>query len=175
MATALHLHAVEHLDRPLHEVVGDLRRDVDALALAATRAAVDATEADRTTFGDTTEPRVAARAHDDGMAVVSVTWNDDTGRWPVPGRFPFALDPTSPWWHREEERTGWPTITLQVVATPSRSGTRLAILSSRAPGIDMSNNRVDRHRRDRLARLAVQQFLTALSGLLTTTRQPAAA
>lgn len=172
--TALHLHAVEHVDRPVDEVVDRLRRGAHTLADDATRAAFVATGDARAGFPGT-PPRVDTRHHDDGMAVISVSWNDDAGHWPPPGRFPFATDPTSPWWHREEERTGWPSITLQIVVTPGSTGTRLAVLSTRAPGVDVSTNRIDRHRRDRLARTAVEQFLVALADLLAPAETPAVA
>lgn len=166
MTSALHLHAVEHLDRPVGEVVACLRADADRLAATATTTAFERTADVRAGFRDASAPRVDVRITDDGLATIEVTWNDDAGRWPVPGRFPFALDPTSPWWHREEERTGWPTMTMQVVATPTATGTRLAVLSTRTPGVDVSTNRIDRHRRDRLARAAVAQFAVALRDLL---------
>ncbi|HSK23979.1 MAG TPA: hypothetical protein VK906_12420 [Egicoccus sp.] len=175
MTSALHLHTVRHVDRPIDEVVTRLRQDIHALADAATASALDATSDVRAGFALDVTPRVDARVHDDGMAVVSVTWNDDSGRWPPAGPFPFAIDPTSPWWHREEEHTGWPTMTLQVVVTPTVRGSRLAVLSTRTPGVDVSTNRIDRHRRDRLARAAVEQFLDALAELLAPVAEPAVA
>ena len=183
--SALHLHAVRHLDRPVDEVAGRLRWDVATLATAATASALDATADARVGFESDAAPRVDVRVPDEGMAVASVSWNDDAGRWPPAGRFPFATDPTSPWWHREEERTGWPTMTLQVVVTPHRrpgpgadpavAGTRLAVFSTRTPGVDVSTNRIDRYRRDRLARAAVEAFLDELADLLAPVAAPAVA
>lgn len=175
MTTPMHLHAIASLDRPIDEVVARLRTDAAPLAVTATRTAFEQTADLRTGFREAAAPRVDARTADDGMASVEVTWNDDTGRWPPAGRFPFALDPTSPWWHREEERTGWPTMTLQVVASPTATGTRLAVFSTRTPGVDLTTNRFDRQRRDRLARAAVEQFLAALRDLLAADRGSVAA
>lgn len=75
-------------------------------------------------------------------------------------------------------------MTLQVVVTPGAGsspgarhagGTRLAVLSTRTPGVDVTTNRIDRQRRDRLARAAVEQFLVALAGLLAPAAEPVAA
>ncbi|MFA9443729.1 hypothetical protein [Egicoccus sp. AB-alg6-2] len=166
MNQPLHLHGVEHLGRPIDEVVDRLRRDASTLVDAATRTALAATSEDRVGFRMATEPGLDTRLEGDGMGLLRVSWNDDTGRWPPAGRFPFAVEPTSRWWHREEEETGWPTMVLLIVATPTVAGTRLAVWSTREPGVDVTTNRIDRHRRDRLARRAVEQFLPALAGLL---------
>jgi hypothetical protein len=53
-------------------------------------------------------------------------------------------------------------MTFAIVASPGPRGSTLALLAARAPGYDLSTNRVDKHVRDELIRTAPAHFLTAL-------------
>ena len=55
-------------------------------------------------------------------------------------------------WTSDEEATGWPHIGLTLAVEAAPDGSRLVILSRRAPGYDLSSNRVDKHQRDQILR-----------------------
>jgi hypothetical protein len=79
----------------------------------------------------------------------------------VPG--PGELGSVTVGWRTYEEATGWPAMDLTVLTTSGDGGTRLALLSRRAPGYDLSVNRVDKYHRDRLGRAAPERFLNTLA------------
>jgi hypothetical protein len=92
----------------------------------------------------------------------------------VPG--PGELGSVTVGWRTHEEATGWPAMDLTVLATGGDDGTRLALVSPRAPGYDLSVNRIDKHHRDRLGRVAPERFLHTLADELAAatraSRQP---
>ncbi len=72
-------------------------------------------------------------------------------------------------WRGDEDATGWPDMTIWVLAMPKTDDTStLVLLSPRHPGFDMSTGRVDKVWRDRIARTAVRSFGSALRRLLET-------
>jgi hypothetical protein len=133
-----------------------LHGDVAALAAAATADAIATTAPLARTggFRATALPGVHARPpKEDGLPAAVVVWTGD------------------------EEATGWPSMVLELVVTPAGGGrSRLAVLSARHPGCDLSTNRIDKVWRDRLARTAVHAFATALARALehADDREPAA-
>jgi hypothetical protein len=142
----LHVHTTVALDVSAEAAHQRLRTDIEALAATATAEAIEATAPLARTggFRATTLPGVHARpTKDDGLAAAVVVWTGD------------------------EEATGWPSMVLELVVAPSGGGRgRLALLSARHPGFDLSTNRIDKVWRDRLARTAVHAFATALARAL---------
>lgn len=155
-----YLHDVVTLAAPVEDVVRQLLDDPLGRATRATDIAVAEAVSLLTAgaFRASADPRVAVRpATDDELGAVVVQWDDVEQRWP----------------HlRREDATGWPTMTLTLAATPARRGSRLAVLSPREPGYDLSVNRVDKHVRDQLVRAAVTSFLTAIADELRPTVAP---
>jgi hypothetical protein len=164
-ATVLtYLQATRPLVRPASLVAATLRADGPALATEATGRAVAEVQSllRDGSFRRAAAPRVDTEILASGPATIRVAWNrDDAGRQPSPS--PSASGPTSSWWRTEEEETGWPTATIEILVEPRRDGCQLAALSDRQPGTDLSTNRIDKHLRDRLARAAVERFLDALA------------
>lgn len=164
-ATAMsHLHATRPLARPASAVVTRLRANGPALVADATeRALIAVTPQLRDgSFQRPAAPRIETEILTGGPATIRVTWNrNDADRWPPATR--FATRPTSRWWRTDEEETGWPTATLDIVVEPRAAGSQLAVLSSRPPGTDQSTNRIDKQLRDRIARAAIDEFLDALA------------
>ena len=161
--TPTFLHDTVTVPAPAEDVVRRLLDDPYGRAVRATDTALDQVApilaAGR--FRDPARPTVAVRpATDDELGAVIVQWDD------VEQPRPHL---------RREDATGWPTMTLTLVATPVDAGTRLAVLSPREPGYDLSVNRVDKHVRDQLARAAVHAFLAATAAELqpATTRSTA--
>jgi hypothetical protein len=162
-----HLHATRPVARHASDVVTELRRNCPALAADATEHALAAIEPLLRDggFQRPATPRTETEVLTGGPATIRVTWNrNGTDRWPPSTR--FATRPTSRWWRTDEEETGWPTATLDILVEPRATGSRIAVLSSRPPGTDQSTNRIDRRLRDRIARAAVEAFLDALATTL---------
>jgi hypothetical protein len=165
-----HLHALEPVARPAGEVREVLRTDGTTLVAGATSLALAAVTPLllQGRFRRPAAPRSEIELPADGPAVVRVAWNrDPADHWPPATG--FATRPTSRWWRSDEEETGWPSGTFDLVVEPREHGCRLAVLSSRPPGTDTSTNRIDRHLRDRIARDAVQEFVAALAALVEAT------
>jgi hypothetical protein len=72
-------------------------------------------------------------------------------------------------WRSDEEATGWPQLSWTVVLEPGAAGTRLAVLSAREPGYDLSVNRFDKQARDGLLRQAGGHVADALVAALQET------
>jgi hypothetical protein len=139
----LHVHTTVPLRVGCEEAVERLTSELAALATEATALAIEhvAPLARGGGFRATALPSVTVlEAADDDVAAAVVRWEGD------------------------EEATGWPAMTLSIVVTPTSAGSsRLALLSPRHPGYDLSTNRIDKVWRDRLARAAVRAFATALA------------
>lgn len=173
-AALTYLQATRPVTRPALEVLATLHTDGPALAAEATRRAVAAVDPllRQGRFACPAAPRVETEIPSSGPAAIRVTWNrNDTDRWPP--STPFATRPTSRWWRTDEEASGWPTATVDIIIEPREHGAQLAAISARPPGTDLSTNRIDRHLRDRIAREAIEQFLDTLAAILTC-HQPAA-
>jgi hypothetical protein len=159
-----YVHATAPLRRPAARVHAVLRTDGPALVAEATERAVAAVGPllQQGRFRRPAAPRVETHIPPSGPAAIRVTWNrNEDDRWPP--STPFAARPTSRWWHRDEEESGWPTVTIDLFVEPRDRGSRIAATSTRRPGTDTSTNRVDRHLRDRIARAALDEFVTALA------------
>lgn len=166
-----HLQATRRVDRPASEIHAVLHAEGPALVTSATTSAVVSLRAllERGGFVDAAAPRVETSIPPAGPATIRVIWNrNGADRWPPVT--PFAFRPTSRWWRTDEERTGWPTATIDIVVEPRGRGAQLAAVSTRPPGTDLSTNRIDRHLRDRIARTAVEEFLAALAADLVRPR-----
>lgn len=164
---AAYLHATRPVRRSASDVRAALHAAGAALAADATTAAVASVgpQLRRGAFLRPGSPRVETEILRTGPAAIRVTWNrNEADRWPPAG--PFATRPTSRWWRTDEEETGWPAVTLEIIVEPREQGAQLAAVSGRPPGTDTSTNRIDRHLRDRIARDAVEAFLGALAALL---------
>jgi hypothetical protein len=172
--TLAHLHATHPVARRASAVVEALRSEGTTLAVTATDRALAATETlCDGRFQRSAAPRVDAAILDSGPAILRLTWNrNDADRWPP--ATPFAARPASRFWRTDEEETGWPTATVDVIVEPRAGGSQIAALSSRPPGADVSTNRIDKHVRDRLARAAMRAFLEALATDLEATIAPVA-
>lgn len=146
MTIPVHVHVTLSVARDAALVAERLRTSPSALSAAATadalRAGADLMGA--AGFRAGALPTVEARAPaDDEIGHLVVRWRGD------------------------EDATGWPAMTIWVVALPDGDGTsKLALLSPRHPGYDLSTNRVDKLWRDRLARTAVRSFGVALRHML---------
>ena len=148
MTMSIPIHA--HQDVPVAASPGDVCRRLHAdghtLVVSATAAALTAGEPLREAGGFRSRalPIVDTRPPDDDeVGCLVVRWGGD------------------------EDATGWPSLDLWVVPSPTPDGgSRLLLLSPRHPGVDLSTNRVDKQWRERLARTAVRSFATALAGLL---------
>ncbi len=157
-------HATRQLHMTASDALASLRLDGPALAADATASARAALAPllREGRFRRPAGPRLETEVVLSGLVALRVTWNrNDADRWPPSST--FATRPTSRWWRSDEEETGWPTATIDVVVEPRAQGCRLAALSTRPPGTDLSTNRIDRHLRDRIARTAIEGFLTALA------------
>ena len=162
--TLAHVHATHPVARRASAVVEALRAEGTTMAVTATDRALAATETLRRDgrFQRSDAPRVGAAILDSGPAILRLTWNrNDADQWPP--ATPFASRPASRYWRTDEEETGWPTATIDVIVEPRAAGCQIAALSSRPPGADVSTNRIDKHVRDRLARAAMRAFLEALA------------
>jgi hypothetical protein len=162
-----YLQATRSLARPAADVAATLRTRGPALVAAATERALASLQPllRDGSFRRAAAPRVETAILDRGPATIRVTWNrNEADRWPPPP--PFATGPTSSWWRTDEEETGWPTATLDVLVEPRRDGCQLATLSDRPPGTDQSTNRIDKQLRDRIARAAFERFLDELAASL---------
>lgn len=69
-------------------------------------------------------------------------------------------------WEGDEEATGWPRLTCTVLVEAYEAGSRLAVLSSREPGYDLSLNRIDRFARHQVLRQAGADLAAAIVGEL---------
>ncbi|MEX1163451.1 MAG: hypothetical protein WEB03_07710 [Nitriliruptor sp.] len=80
-------------------------------------------------------------------------------------------EPACAWvgWHGDEEATGWPQLELALLIEAHPGGTRLALLSRRAPGYDLSRPRADKQQRDQILRSAGTAFAGAVRDGLTGT------
>ena len=66
-------------------------------------------------------------------------------------------------WHAQEEASGWPELDLAIVIEAhAQRQARIAALSARPPGYDLSRNQSDKHQRDHLLRHAAAHLLEAL-------------
>jgi hypothetical protein len=159
-----HLQATRPIASPASPVDAALRVDGERLVTLATAHAVTATTAlqARGRFRRPPEPHVTVLVGATGSATLRASW--DAERRPTSAPDTFAG--TSRWWRPEEEETGWPTATFDLLVEPRSNGCRIAVLSDRPVGADLSTNRGDRHVRDRLARDAFGCFLDALAALL---------
>jgi hypothetical protein len=160
----LHLQATRRLASHASQVDAALRADGVRLVTEATARAVTATTGlrERGRFRRPADPHVTVRVEDLGPATLRASWDAERRPTPTSGTFPGA----SRWWRPEEEATGWPTATFDLLVEPRPNGCQLAVLSDRPVGADLSTNRGDRHVRDRLARDAFGCFLEGLGGLL---------
>ena len=144
--TPFHVHARVSVPGSAAEVLERLRTDPQPLAEQATSLAFEraAPILSEGSFRTPSGPRVAAEVgREEGLGVLVVQWYVD------------------------EEASGWPPMTLEVMVTTDGAGTDLAVVSVREPGYDLSRNRIDRSARDRLARGAVSHFLDALAEQLS--------
>lgn len=66
-------------------------------------------------------------------------------------------------WQVDEEATGWPAMSVTLVAAAAPGGTRVVALSPREPGYDLSRNRLDKAARARISRDAVSGALATLA------------
>jgi hypothetical protein len=165
--TALrHLQATRRVASPASQVDAVLRTDGVRLVTEATARAVTATTGlrERGRFRRPAEPHVTVRVGDLASATLRASWDAErrATSTSTSGTFPG----TSRWWRAEEEATGWPTATFDLLVEPRPSGCQLAVLSDRPVGADLSTNRGDRHVRDHLAREAFGRLLEALAELL---------
>jgi hypothetical protein len=147
MTIPVHVHATTATRLPAEEVARRLRTSPDLLATAATGRAHEATRrlAASGGFRSPAAPTVTTRPpEDDELGALIVRWSGD------------------------EDATGWPSMLAWVVPTATAEGTRVALLSPRHPGVDLSTNRIDKRWRDGLARTAASTFLTDLVGLVET-------
>lgn len=148
MSIPVHVHATTATALPAAEFVHLLRTSPDLLATAATARAHEATRtlAASGGFRSQAAPIVSTRAPEDGeLGTLVVRWSGD------------------------EDATGWPSMLAWVVPTVTADGPRVALLSPRHPGVDLSTNRVDKRWRDKLARTAASAFLTGLVELVEST------
>lgn len=85
-------------------------------------------------------------------------------------RFAQAGEPASAWirWRGDEEATGWPQLDLALLIEARSAGSRIALLSTREPGYDMSRLRIDKRQRDEILRSAGPAFAVAICGGLAT-------
>lgn len=152
MTIPIHLHQRVPIQMNPSQVAARLRSAPSAYSAAATADALDAVAdlARAGGFRARALPTVQARAPSDTeFGSMVVVWSGD------------------------EDATGWPAMTLWVVATPAGDGwSDLVILSPRHPGYDLSTNRVDKVWRDRLARTAVRAFAISLRRLLESGVEP---
>ena len=80
-----------------------------------------------------------------------------------------AGEPASAWirWRGDEEATGWPQIEFALLVEARPAGSRLALLSTREPGYDLSRQRIDKRQRDEILRTAGPALTAALCDELT--------
>ena len=73
-------------------------------------------------------------------------------------------EPATVWicWVSDEEATGWPQLELALLVEAYQERARLAVLSPRESGYDLSRNRVDKHQRHRILQQAGADFVAAL-------------
>lgn len=96
------------------------------------------------------------------------------GRFRAPARPHTSVHPATPdelgllhlTWTSDEEATGWPAITLTLAVEAADQGARLLILSRRAPGYDLSVNRMDKRARDRILQEVGRHVAEAVSDRL---------
>lgn len=69
-------------------------------------------------------------------------------------------------WASDEEATGWPRMSLVLAVEAAPGGSRLAVLSTREPGYDLSLNRIDKHQRDQVIRDVGYHVTEAILGRL---------
>ena len=144
--TAVHLHTTRFLPQAVEDVLGQLETDPQGLAERATSAALDAA----------TPILVAGRFRSPAAPDVRAR----TGRAPELAALVVR-------WEADEEASGWPPMTLDLVVTPTAEGTRLTVLSEREPGYDLSRNRLDKAERDQTVSVAVSSFLDAIVEVLS--------
>lgn len=79
-------------------------------------------------------------------------------------------EPAEVWvaWRGDEEATGWPELDLALLIETGADGPRLAILSTREPGYDLSLPRLDKKPRDQILRTAAPAFAAAIRDHLDT-------
>lgn len=145
MTTPVHVHGTVPMMHSPEEVGEYLRANAHLLAVVATaRAHESVTSLARSGgFRSRAVPSVEARlSEDDELGCVTVRWDGD------------------------EDATAWPAMTSWLVPLWATSGSRLALVSPRHPGVDLSTNRIDKLWRDRLARTAVHAFLTTIAQLI---------
>jgi hypothetical protein len=148
MSIPVHVHATTATQLGADEVVRRLATSPDLLATAATGRAYEATRtlAAAGGFRSHAAPTVTTRPPEgDELGALVVRWTGD------------------------EDATGWPSMLAWIVPTATADGTRVALLSPRHPGVDLSTNRVDKRWRDKLARTAASAFLTGVVELLQAT------
>lgn len=78
----------------------------------------------------------------------------------VQTRIAQAGEPACAWvsWQGDEEATGWPQLELALLIDAGPDGSRLALLSTREPGYDLSVPRIDKQQRDQILRSAGPAF-----------------
>jgi hypothetical protein len=159
-----HLQATRRIASPASQVDAALRADGERLVTQATARAVTATTAhhERGRFRRPADPHVTVLVGAIGSATLRASWDAER----LPPSTPGTFSGTSRWWRPEEEATGWPTATFDLLVEPRSNGCQIAVLSDRPVGADLSTNRGDRHVRDRLARDAFGCFLDGLAELL---------
>jgi hypothetical protein len=167
-ATPRHLGPSRPVPADTTSTAARLRADGGHLARAATAATVTRVGPllDGGRFRRLAAPRIETHlpADDDPVALRVVWDRNHADHWPP--ATPFAGRPTSPWWRTDEEETGWPTASIDLLVTPHDDGALLTALVDRAPGYDRSTNRIDKHDRDRVAHAAIEGFVDTLASLL---------
>jgi hypothetical protein len=104
------------------------------------------------------------------MAVTGARATLQAGRFRAPARpavrvrLAQAGEPACAWvaWVGDEEATGWPQLELALLVDAHPTATRLALLSTREPGYDLSLPRIDKHQRDQILRSAGPAFAAAV-------------
>jgi hypothetical protein len=152
----LFVHQLQDLDVEPDDARAWLLDGLDDLAIRATAAAVARASATLTAgrFRAGARPHIESRpAHPDEPATVWIRWCSD------------------------EEATGWPELDLALLVEAHGDHARLAVLSRREPGYDLSLNRIDKHQRHRILQQAGADLAAALADRLparTTARTTAA-
>jgi hypothetical protein len=135
------LHHLQDLDFDPDVAHRWLLSGLDDLATSATAVALSRADADLETgrFRAPARPRVEARP-----------------AWPN--------EPATVWirWVSDEEATGWPQLDLALLIEARGERARLAVLSPREAGYDLSRNRLDKHQRHRILQQAGGHLAAAL-------------
>jgi hypothetical protein len=147
------LHHLQDLDADPDAARDWLLAGLDDLAMTATAAAVSHADAalDAGRFRASARPHIETRpARPDEPATVWIRWVSD------------------------EEATGWPQLDLGLLIEAYRDRARLAVLSPREPGYDLSLNRLDKHQRHQILQQASATLAAAFADELPTAPAPIA-